>query len=187
MSNKKFQNKYRIESNRLKGYNYSKNGAYFVTINTKNRNHFFGEIVAGKMILNDIGEIVKNEWFLSEKLRGNIFMDEFVIMPNHIHGIVIIDNEPLDTLRRNVSSNVKRNYTGEYKEMSDISPQKSSLSHMIREFKSAVTKNSRKIDPKFSWQPNYYDHIIRNRPEKNRIGQYIIDNPQMWGRDRNTK
>lgn len=114
---------------------------------TKNRDHFFGEIVGDKMVLNEIEKILKNEWLISEKIRKNIFLDEFVIMPKHFHGIVIIDNE--------------RNYDGKNKFMSDISPKKSSLSHMIRSFKSVVTKNSQEINFDFALQTRFHDRIIR--------------------------
>ena len=172
-----------------------------------------GNIVDGKMILNRIGIIVKNEWLISEKIRKNIFLDEFVIMPNHFHGIVIIDNERddavdvdvnVETLRRNVSTkrnvsttrnvstDIERNYNGKNKFMSNISPKKSSLSHIIRSFKSVVTKNSRELDRTtkitkiiFAWQARFHDRIIRNENELNRIRNYIIKNPEMWDRDRN--
>jgi len=190
----KYQNKYRIASARMRGYDYASNGAYFVTIVTKNREHFFGNVVDGKMELNEIGEIVWNEWLISEKIRKNIVLDAFVVMPNHIHGIVIIDNglpsngdnggdDIVETLRRNVST--RNNYHGNHKQMSNISPIKSSLSHMIRELKSAVTKKSREILPNFAWQPRFHDRIIRNENELNRIRNYIIKNPEMWQRDRN--
>ena len=88
----KFRGKYRIPSNRYKNWDYRNNGYYFITICTQNREHFFGKIVDDQMVLNELGEIVHTQWYASEKIRQNIFLDEFVIMPNHIHGIVIIDN-----------------------------------------------------------------------------------------------
>jgi len=211
----KFKNKYRVASARLSGYDYSQNGAYFITIVTQQFEHFFGKIVDGEMVLNEMGEIVWNEWFLSEKIRDHIFLDEFVIMPNHVHGIVIIDHElsreqrcrdnvlSRDVLSRrdvlhctdvlqNVSTNPSNpppptNPTKKQKSefFAKISPTSKSLSMMIRQFKSAVTKKSRDIMPYFAWQPRFYDRIIRNENEMNRIRQYIIDNPKMWHRDRN--
>ena len=76
----------------MKNYNYSSNGAYFVTIVTKNRDYFFGEIVDNEMILSEIGKIVWYEWCKSEQIRNHIFLDKFVIIPNHIHGIVIMNH-----------------------------------------------------------------------------------------------
>lgn len=126
---------------------------------TKNRDHFFGEIVGDKMVLNEIEKILKNEWLISEKIRKNIFLDEFVIMPKHFHGIVIIDNERDDD--DDDAVDVERNYDGKNKFMSDISPKKSSLSHMIRSFKSVVTKNSQEINSDFALQTRFHDRIIR--------------------------
>ena len=87
-----FQNKYRIESNRKPFWDYSSFGYYFVTICTNNREHYFGKIVNDQIILNNIGHMVNNEWKISENIRNEIILDCFVIMPNHLHGIVIINN-----------------------------------------------------------------------------------------------
>ena len=86
-----FKDKYRIESIRLPGYDYSQPGAYFITICTHNRQCLFGEIVNGEMILNEFGELVKNEWQKTGIIRPNINIDTFVVMPNHLHGIIIIN------------------------------------------------------------------------------------------------
>ena len=188
METKKFRGKYRIESVRMKNFNYSSNGAYFITIVTKNRENILGGIVDGAMVLSEIGKIVWDEWFVSEKIRDNIFLDQFIVMPNHIHGIVIIDNDR-DVASQRLCGNAtpqissQRHYVGIHEQMSKISPKKSSLSHMIRELKSAITRKSRKILPHFAWQPGFYDRIIRNENELNRIRQYIISNPIMWERD----
>ncbi len=181
---KKYQNKYRIESARKKGYDYSQNGAYFITIVTKNRECFFGDIVDGKMQLSEIGKIVWDEWFASEKIRNHIFMDEFVIMPNHIHGIVIINNDDCRDALQNVSTTDKTDKP-KNKFFSKISPSSKSLSMMVRQFKSAVTIKSREINPDFAWQPRFHDRIIRNENELNRIRHYIRENPVKWYRDRN--
>ena len=86
----KFRNKYRIASNRLRGFDYASAGAYFITIVTRNREHFFGEIVNDKMVLNAVGEIARGEWYKTPELRPdmNLTLVEFVVMPNHIHGII---------------------------------------------------------------------------------------------------
>ncbi len=126
---KLFQHKYRTDSNRLKHWDYSNNGYYFLTICTKNREHFFGEIEDGEMLLNAVGKLVNDEWYKSEKIRKHIILDEFIIMPNHIHGIVIIDNDlshadvPADPeLRRDVPA--EHLYVGKHPKMSKISPKK---------------------------------------------------------------
>ncbi len=189
---KKYQNKYRIESARKKGYDYSQNGAYFITIVTKNRECFFGNIdnrgdvlqnVCTTMQLSEIGKIVWDEWFVSEKIRNHIFMDEFVIMPNHIHGIVIINNDDCRDVLQNVSTDKSEKPKNKF--FSKISPSSKSLSMMVRQFKSAVTIKSREINPNFAWQPRFHDRIIRNENELNRIRHYIRENPAKWYRDRN--
>lgn len=92
MENILFKNKYRIKSIRLKHWDYSKDGAYYVTICTKNRECVFGNIINQKMQLSEIGEIVSNEWIKTEQMRTYVQLDNFVVMPNHLHGIIIIEN-----------------------------------------------------------------------------------------------
>ena len=86
----KFKNKYTIKSARLQGYDYSQNGLYFVTACTKDREHFFGSVVEGKMILNDAGKIVREEWLQTPIMRPNVILDEWITMPNHLHVILEI-------------------------------------------------------------------------------------------------
>ncbi|MBK8399117.1 MAG: hypothetical protein IPL26_28240 [Leptospiraceae bacterium] len=93
--NEKYLNKYRIDSARRPGWDYSSSGYYFITIVTKNREFLFGEILGGIMMLSDMGRIVEEEWKRSFEIRRELIIDEFVIMPNHIHGIVYVD----DTIR----------------------------------------------------------------------------------------
>ena len=93
----KWAGRYRIKSARLQGYDYSGDGLYFVTICTDNRELFFGDVKNNKMILNDVGQIVANEWRKTEIIRPDVFLDEWVIMPNHLHGILIIDNGGITT------------------------------------------------------------------------------------------
>ena len=192
---KKYQNKYRIASARMKNYDYASNGAYFVTIVTKNREHFFGNIVDGKMVLNEIGEIVCDEWSKTPKIRPdmNLTMVEFVVMPNHIHGIIYIGENEFNT--NSVARGCRDAMHGvsttnnEYK--NKFEPQRKNLSSIIRGFKSAVTINVRllgamnRVSTDFAWQPRFHDRIIRNENELNRIRNYIVKNPEMWGRDRN--
>ena len=144
----------------------------------------FGEVVEGKMILNDLGKIAHNEWSKTGEIRTNIIVDEFIIMPNHVHGILIV-NDDLDheCMGRDVLP--KRLYNGDHKKMSDISPPKNSLSTVIRFFKRQTTIHARKTCIDFLWQPNYYDRIIRNEKELNRIREYIIQNPEQWTEDSN--
>jgi REP element-mobilizing transposase RayT len=89
-----YKNKYRIESARCQNWDYSSNGYYFITICTHNREHFFGEVMADQMQLSLVGEIVAEELQKTEQIRPNVALDEWVVMPNHVHGIIIIKNQP---------------------------------------------------------------------------------------------
>lgn len=190
----KFKDIYKIESTRLKGWDYTKPSKYFVTICTCNREEFFGEIVNYKMVLSDIGKIAKSEWLKTEKNRKNVKLDKYVIMPNHIHGIVIIENTnkpyPVGNVRvetrRASSLQCKKPTSLQYK-MAKISPKPNSLSSIIGSFKSAVTKtaNRKYLAANFVWQPRFYDHIIRNKESLNEIREYIRKNPENWNNDIN--
>lgn len=152
---------------RLPKYNYSNPGMYFVTICTKLMVHWFGECINGNMQLNEFGKIVNAYWINSTNHFENIILDEFVVMPNHIHGIVTIresvGNRHACSLRNTVT---KRQH--QY------------LPNIIGSFKSATAKKIHEIDILFQWQKSYHDHIIRNEAELNRIRKYIRDNPKNW-------
>ena len=158
---------------RHKEYDYSKDGFYFVTICCKDRRIFFGNIKSGEMQLSKIGKIAEKFWKEIPDHFSSVKLDKFVIMPNHIHGIIEIDNN-------NFYNNNDCLYVGEYPRMSKISPKPESLSVIIGSFKSITTKivNSKFYEMGFAWQPRFYDRIIRNNDELNRIRQYIISNPQ---------
>jgi REP element-mobilizing transposase RayT len=160
---------------RLKDYDYSQAGAYFITICTKNRECLFGSIVNGEMLLSEWGMIVKNEWLRTSIIRPNIVVDEFVLMPNHLHGIlVIVDTDCRGTLQR--APTVEQ--FGK--------PTSNSIPTIIRLFKSTTTKQInelRKTPGEPLWQRNYYEHIIRNGRELERIREYVINNPLKWSLD----
>ena len=175
----KFQSKYCINSARLKGYDYRNEGMYFVTICTKNRLHFFGEIEKGNLLLNDIGLIAHKFWSEIPQHFNHVSLDEFVIMPDHIHGIICID-EKCEIDRPSIET---YNYTSpqppKNQHFQNLSAPAKSLS-TIRAFKSAVTIESRKINPNFEWQSRFHDHIIRDIQSFDRIRNYIINNPSKW-------
>ena len=153
------------KANRYKGYNYSSPGYYFVTICTKDRLSFFGKIEDGKMILNEYGEIVKKCWLEIPEHFSRIKIEEFVIMPNHFHGIIIIDDF------------VENRHACSLRDVNE-NRQHQKLPVIIGSFKSAVTKIiHRKYESSFQWQKSYYDHIIRNESSLNNIRQYIRQNP----------
>lgn len=164
--------------NRLENFDYSQNGMYFVTICTKNREDFFGEIKNGRMILNKAGEIAENVWKELPKHYENIEIDCFSIMPNHIHGIInIVDVDMVGTGSRAVGTGLK-----------PVPTKGHSLSEIIRGFKtfSARFINKREnILERPVWQRSFYDRIIRNETELNKIREYIIKNPESWETDRN--
>jgi putative transposase len=168
--------KHHHRSIRLQGYDYAQAGAYFVTLVTYQRDALFGEIIDGEMKLNRKGEIVQEEWFASVNIRKEIRLhpEEFVIMPNHIHGIVWIENDasiaivgadgrpPLPHLHRKPRS----------------------LGSFIAGYKSSVTKRIRdELNETGIWQRNYYERIIRNEKELDAIYRYIESNPLNWAKD----
>jgi len=175
-----FKNKYRIKSTRLEHWDYSSNGAYFVTICTKNRINYLGKIINGKMELSEIGGIVYFEWGNTEKIRTNVLIDEFIVMPNHIHGIVIIENETV------VETHCNASLRGINTPINKFGPQSNNLSAIVRGFKGATTNKIHSVGfNNFAWQSRFYERIIRNENELNRTREYIINNPIKWEFDRN--
>ena len=179
-----FKNQYRIQSARLPFYDYSQNGYYFVTICTKNREHFFGKITEGKMNCSKIGELAKKYWEEIPEHFSFVKLGEFIIMPNHMHGVLIIDKDAVETLHAtSLPKNREKKYKGASADFSEISPHKYSLSSIIRSYKSAVTKDSRNIESHFAWQSRFHEHIIEKENEFEKISEYIQYNPQRWEDD----
>jgi putative transposase len=160
----------RCKQHRLPYFNYASNAYYFVTICTKDRQHYFGTICNNEPQLSDIGKIVQECLNNLPMKLSYITIDEFVIMPNHMHAIVFINNpEEKRTIRAK-----------------KFQPAKRSLSLVIRNFKSTVILLARRrIGPIDMWQPRFYDRIVRNEDELNRIRTYIRNNPAQWEIDRN--
>lgn len=197
----KFQEMYRIESSRLKNWDYGTDAYYFVTICTQNREHFFGKIRDSKMALNEIGKIAKTEWLKTLVLRPdmNLKLGEFVIMPNHFHAIIYIgkniynsvrkDNAQViseinkDAMHRVSAKEQNRTISTEKYKSNKFGPQSKNLSSIIRGFKSSVTVESRKINQEFSWQSRFHDHVIRDKKEWYAISNYIKNNPKNWNED----
>ena len=205
----KFKGKYRIESNRLKGWDYSSDAMYFITLVTQGRECNLGEIVKSdgrpiEMILSDFGQIVDSEWLKSFEIRNELYLDEYIVMPNHLHAIVVIEktfdddsndtqglnDTPVDTHgRASLPPPPPPSQTPSFYRLPK------SISSFVGGFKSAINS---KIDdyidqhqlpiPKYNrnnhfFQPNYPDHIIRNDDEYQRIKNYIINNPKKWAED----
>ncbi len=178
----KFNYRFNPKSNRLENYDYSENWWYFITICTKDRQEYFGEIIDGEMILNKYWKVVENEIKNIPVFRENVILDEYVIMPNHIHMNLFINN--LENSKKiflpNISIWISKRNVDNY--FSKMSPTKNSLWNIIKLFKWHTSRNinSKWEEPYFAWQKNYYDRIIRNDNELNRIRKYIFENPLKW-------
>ena len=176
---KKFRNKYRITSTRLQNWDYSWNASYFITICTKKRKHFFGEINNSEMVLSDIGKFADQFWNKIPDHFPYIILDAFVVMPDHIHGIIIIDNPNNWNVRtQNANQNTEVKQTKGEERFQNQG--KNTISSIIGSYKSVVSKNSRRIQIDFGWQPRFYDHIIRDKKSFIRIQNYIKNNPKNW-------
>ena len=179
MSNDKFKNKYRISSARLKGWNYGSSAYYFVTICTKNREDYFGNVIDGIMKFSDLGYVAYKCWQQIPKHFPFVLLDAFIVMPNHIHGVIAIcKNNDVSVETQNFASlqPCKSNTFG---------PQSKNLASVIRGYKIGVKKYSTMNNMEFSWQPRFYDHIVRDDGSLNRIRKYILNNPSNWETDRN--
>ena len=186
---------------RLKGYNYSQNGAYFVTICVQNREFLFGKIENGEMVLNDAGKMIEKYWREIPEHYPNVILDAFVIMPNHVHGILIIDNNvgvPLVGTQSNIGTQMAGTQmagtqnNGQPQSLGQPQGIAPTVGNIIGAFKSLTTneyicgvKNG-KFPPfeKRIWQRNYHEHIIRNEQSLEKIQNYIIHNPQKWQDDK---
>ena len=171
-----FKNKYRVESTRLKYWDYSSDGAYFVTICTKNRIERFGEIRNGIIGLNEEGCIAVKFWQEIPNHFTNVILGEWVIMPNHVHGIIVIHNHSTVETIHELSLR-------DYKQR-----RKMLIPKIIGWFKMQSSKYINILNHlpgRSFWQLNYYDRIIRNDEEFNNICEYIQYNPLKWEWDRN--
>ena len=184
------------QSIRLKDYDYSQEGSYFITLVTQDRIHLFGKIEDGKMMLNSVGKILEEEWRNTIQFRPNIALGEFIIMPDHMHMIITITEQ------------LEKKEDKEWTHSNPKSPSQT-IGAIIRGFKGASTKKINLFlnstgESQFApttespfvptespfapiefyknkiFQRNYYEHIIRNQNDYNRIEQYILDNPKNW-------
>ena len=180
-----FQNKYRISSSRLGTWDYASEGMYFVTICTAYRVCYFGDIGHP----TEIGKIAETEWIKTLELRPdmNIEMGEFVVMPNHFHGIIIIGANEYngDIAGGNGRDAMHRVSTCDtFADGNKFGPQSKNLASILRGYKSAVTTHARKNDIPFGWQSRFHDHVIRSEDECNRISNYIVNNPTNCSKDK---
>jgi len=189
--NKYNPNIHHRRSIRMKGYDYSQAGQYFITICVQDRACLFGKIENGKMILNEYGKIAHNEWMRTPEIRPNVEIGEFIIMPNHMHGIIHIMcqgvlnscanrgelNSPLFAISH--SPNIRGVCNTPL-----ISPSQT-IGAIVRGYKSAVTKQLGLLNLNQQiWQRNYYENIINNDQSYQNISNYIVNNPAKWNGDK---
>jgi putative transposase len=196
--NEKFQNHYRIPSARLQGYDYGQNGAYFITICTHHRVHYFGEIVPAlshvpldipTMRWNQMGEWAHKIWHAIPGQFPFVELGAFVVMPNHIHGILIINQTNVQTRFIASPPSPPSPSSPDIPQIGGISGNKNpmihdNLSRIIRWYKGRCTYEMRKIHADFAWQTRFHDHIIRNERAFDNISRYILTNPLSWATDR---
>ncbi|GAB3909614.1 transposase [Larkinella knui] len=180
-----YKHKYRIPSTRLQSWDYGTNAAYFVTICTHERHHAFGSIQNGEMQLNAAGKIAAEIWQFLPTQFPYVILDEFVVMPNHMHGLLYIDKPPIggDAINRvSTAHQITGGITGHKNPMLH-----ENLSRIIRWYKGRTTFEIRKWNgggEKFAWQTRFHDHIVRTNDSFRRIQAYIVNNPQKWSEDK---
>lgn len=170
------------KSIRLPGFDYSREGAYFITICTHDREELFGEIKNGEMILNENGKIARDIWYETPSHFPHIAMDEFVVMPNHIHGIIIINEPVMKNVGARHAVPLQKNQCEQFRK-----PTIGTIPTIIRSYKSAVTKKineNRTAVHTPVWKRNYWEHVIRDEKSYETIASYIINNPLKWEMDK---
>jgi putative transposase len=161
------------KSIRLKGYDYSQAGAYFVTMVTYHRDCLFGKIENGEMVLNDLGKIADECWRAIPEHFPNVDLDTHVIMPNHAHGVIVINDDG------RMGAIYRAHTTEQFGK-----PTVGSLPTIVRTYKAAVTRIiGREHNATSIWQRNYHEHIIRSKREMDNIWRYIESNPAHWDDD----
>ena len=162
---------------RLKGYDYAQDGAYFVTICTHRQSCLLGEIVDGEIMLTSYGEVARACFEEMPHHFAHAEVDVFVVMPNHLHGIIVVTD----------GTEVGTQHAAPLRKEASLRPAPGSLSTIVRSFKSASTKRINELCGMPGapvWQRNYYEHVIRNERDLERIREYIVTNPLKWALDR---
>lgn len=190
--------KHHRRSIRLKGYDYSSEGAYYVTIVAQGRECLFGDIIDGEIYLSKYGEIIQKWWDEIPIHFPNVELGAFVIMPNHVHGIIYIVTDRRSEIlspRDHPNNNIQDEYVdgnnkqgGEQQQGGETPPlRRPTLGQIVAYFKYQSTKEMNKIETEKSitkfWQRSYYEHIIRNEKELQQKTDYIMDNPSQWDED----
>ncbi|MEX0773292.1 MAG: hypothetical protein WD038_09010 [Balneolales bacterium] len=185
----KFKNKYRIATTRLPNWNYGWNAAYFVTICTAKKKCYFGDVCHERnndslMLLSDIGKSAETCWYKIPEHFPFVLLGDFVVMPNHVHGIIGINKQ--NDGSEDIFDLTAIDKTGKINKQSGnrFGPQSKNLASIVRGYKIGVTKQARLFDADFAWQPRFYEHIIRNEQSFQRISKYINSNPENWKDDK---
>jgi REP element-mobilizing transposase RayT len=181
-----FRNRYRIGSTRYRGYDYSSPGKYFITICTKNKTPCFGKIENRKIILSEMGRIAEKLWLEIPNHFPFVGLDEYIIMPDHIHGIIIIRQSNIKSgcLVETPKLGVSTKLSSESNPPSQTNNpywKSNSIGLIINQFKRICTITVKSNGHDFAWQSRYHDHIIRTNTELYRIRKYISMNPQKNG------
>ncbi len=181
----KYQNKYRTKSIRLQNWDYSWNAPYFITICTKNKEYYFGNIVNNDMRLSSIGILADVFLYEINNYAKNVKLGSFIVMPNHIHVILVLNNN-----EHNVETRHALSPPSQLPHQQTIGQQrfqnqgKNTISSIIGSYKSAVTKHAHRLGFDFAWQSRFHEHIIRNEESYNIIENYIRENQIKWNDDR---
>ena len=190
------------KSPRLRGYDYAQEGAYFVTICTADRAHLFGQIIDGAMVLNGAGHIARSCWTEIPDHYPNVELDFYVIMPNHVHGIIVVHDDAASSTGGRDVSRPYENADGVGAArigQSDMPPvanqpppriappgqiaSRPTIGTIVGAYKAAVTRHVNRLihpDTVTIWQRSYHDHIIRNESSLNKIREYVLYNPARW-------
>jgi putative transposase len=186
-----YRNKYRIESARYPDYDYTTPGKYFITICTKDQIPYFGKIRNGRMILSKTGIIVNDSWLAIPYHYPHITLDEFIIMPDHLHGIIIINRHSVQTPNLGVSPDsnpITGSFetpklgvsTGSFPGKGNKYWKSNSIGSIINQFKRICTITAKTKGFDLIWHPRFHDRIIRSQQELERIRKYIRNNPADW-------
>lgn len=189
-----YKNKYRIASARAPWWDYGWAAPYFITICTQDRENYFGEVINGSMRLSQAGLLADVLWYQIPHHAQSVELGAFVVMPNHIHGILILNGGGGDG--RDKACLVSTGVTGvtgdpavpdpplSPSQKRFRNPGKNTVSSIIGGYKSAVTNHANRLGIAMAWQPRFHDHIIHNDAEYQRINDYIESNPQNWNKDK---
>jgi putative transposase len=169
---------------RLKDYDYSQTGAYFVTVCTYNRAPLLGAVRDGSVQLSPVGQIAQEEWLRTPQMRRNVILDEFIFLPNHFHGILFIVEDvddggmPMKHLQAEPAEGALP--------VRKLQPPSRTIGAIMRGFKGATTARVRRIQASkvMVWQTQFHDHVIRDEDELTRIREYIVNNAKQWELDR---